>query len=265
MLLAFASSGVIVAWFVTRMNREIAKQARMIDDLRKSEDEQRRLASLASLTAGVTHELATPLATLSLISEDLVRGKSNYPLLSEDIALLHGEVARCGEILSRLRASSSELQGEPPRRFLVSELLVEISTEFSSSRLVVSCADPNTCNLELYTLRNGLLESLRALIRNALQACLESGERSGGVELFIASKEGRIAFRVIDSGCGIPSELLERIGDPFFTSKAPGQGLGLGVYLTKLFARQVGGELKFSSELAVGSEFVLEIPNEVVL
>lgn len=267
MLLAFVSSGAIVAWFVTRMNREIAEQARLIESLRKREDERRRLTSLATLTAGVTHELATPIATLSLISEDLASELREHPGLSDDAALLQSEVARCGAILSRLRASNSELQGEAPIRCVLSDLVASLKDEFvnNSASFAVRLADPNTLDIELYTLRHGLLESLRALIRNALQACLEGAQRPGRVELFIASDGDRVSFKVSDSGCGIASDLLERIGEPFFTSKPPGEGLGLGVYLTKLFANQVGGELYIASELALGSEFVLEIPKEVVL
>jgi two-component system sensor histidine kinase RegB len=69
-----------------------------------------------------------------------------------------------------------------------------------------------------------------------------------------------VTFTVKDSGAGMSDEVRARVGEPFFTSKSPGEGMGLGVYLTKLFAQQVGGAVSITSVLGQGSEVVLTIP-----
>ena len=261
MLLAFVCIGLIGAAFVTRMNREIAEQARVITDLRRLEDERKRLVSLATLTAGVTHELATPVATMSLIGDDLARELRDSPRWGEDVAVLQSELARCGNILQRMRASNSELQGEMPHSFVLADLLDELQREFASAAVPVSfevgASDSSgPAATRVYSLRQALIGSLQALVRNAVQASVSGGSVVCRTE--VGATE--ITFRVRDSGLGMSAEVRDRVGEPFFTLKEPGQGMGLGLYLTKLFAQQVGGAVQISSMLGRGSEVVLTIP-----
>lgn len=256
MLVAFVCIGTIVASFVTRMNREIAEQSRVIAELRRSEDERKRLVSLATLTAGVTHELATPLATLSLIGEDLVRELRDSPRWGEDVAVLQSELARCGAILQRMRDSNSELQGEVPRSFLVSDLLAELRREFAGAAVPVAFEGGANDDARMCSLQHALTGSLQALLRNAVQACVSGGSVVCRTEI----GADQVTFTVRDTGSGMSDEVRARVGEPFFTSKEPGQGMGLGVYLTKLFAQQVGGAVTITSVLGRGSEVVLTIP-----
>jgi two-component system sensor histidine kinase RegB len=256
MLLAFVFLGVIISAFVTRMNREISQQAQVIEGLKEEEQEQRRLVSLATLTAGVTHELATPIATLSLIGEDLARELNGDTRWGEDVELLQQQLARCSEILQRLRESNSELQGEAPRSFKLREIFDELGSRFADSAVLFSFEVGDVGEFSVYSLKHALLGSLHALIRNAVQAC--SG--GGGVFCRASVEREQVKFTVRDTGMGMSEDVRARLGEPFFTTKAPGEGMGLGVYLAKLFTRQVGGALKISSEVGKGSEFELVIP-----
>jgi len=256
MLVAFACIGAIVAAFVTRMNREISEQAREISELRRLEEERRRLVALATLTAGVTHELATPLATLSLIGDDLASELKGDPRWGEDVAVMRSELDRCGVILQRMRASNSELQGELPRSFPLREVLDELKSEFANTEVTVLFEEDCGSDIRVFSLRHALVGSLQALIRNGVQACSNGGQVTCRTEL----KSDKLVFTVHDTGVGMSDEVRVRVGEPFFTSKAPGQGMGLGVYLTKLFALQVGGVVRLTSALGRGSEVVLTIP-----
>lgn len=256
MLIAFVCIGAIVAAFVTRMNREMAVQSRTISALRDREDERKRLVSLATLTAGVTHELATPLATLSLIAEELSSELRDSPRWGDDVAVLQGEVQRCGVILQRMRSSNAELQGEAPRMFSLAELVRELQQEFAQAPVAVEFGGVLEADVRVYSLRDALMGSLQALVRNAIQACGASGSVVCRTEVRIED----ILFTVEDSGAGMSEEVRSRVGEPFFTSKAPGEGMGLGVYLTKLFAQQVGGAVHISSVLGRGSVVELTVP-----
>ncbi len=256
MLIAFVCIGAIVAAFVTRMNREMTEQSRVISELRDRADEQKRLVSLATLTAGVTHELATPLATLSLIADELADELRDSPRWGDDVALLQGEVQRCGAILQRMRAGNTELQGEVPRMFSLAELVAELQHEFEQAPVVIEFGGMIDEDLRVYSLRHALMGSLQALVRNAIQACSASGRVVCRTQ--VGAEE--ITFTVEDSGTGMSEEIRSRVGEPFFTSKAPGQGMGLGLYLTKLFAQQVGGALRITSDLGRGSVVELTVP-----
>ena len=67
-------------------------------------------------------------------------------------------------------------------------------------------------------------------------------------------------FEIDDTVVGMSETVKTRAGEPFFTSKPPGEGMGLGLYLTKLFALQVGGAVSISSELGKGTRVVLRVP-----
>jgi two-component system sensor histidine kinase RegB len=155
-----------------------------------------------------------------------------------------------------MRDSNSELQGEVPRSFLVSEVLTELQSEFAGATVPVAFEGGAEGDVRVSSLRHALTGSLQALVRNAVQAC-ESG---GSVVCSTDISTDHVTFTVRDTGSGMSDDVRARVGEPFFTSKAPGQGMGLGLYLTKLFAQQVGGALSITSVLGRGSEAVLTIP-----
>jgi two-component system sensor histidine kinase RegB len=257
MLVAFVLIGGIVAAFVTRMNREMQEKAAQIAALQRAEEDQKRLMSLATLTAGAAHELATPIATLLLISEDLSSALSGDPRWAEDVQTMKHELNRCSEILHRMRSGGTELNGEPPRHFALAEVAHELRGAFSkidSARVVFSgCINEE---LTVWSLKDALIGSLKALIKNGLQASPPESE----VVCHAALSQDEILFTVRDSGIGMSDAVKARAGEPFFTCKELGQGMGLGLYLTKLFALQVGGRVDISSHLGVGTEVLLRIP-----
>jgi len=99
-------------------------------------------------------------------------------------------------------------------------------------------------------------QALAALVRNALDAT----SAPQPVILSVTRAAGSLEFAVKDSGCGMSQEVLNRIGEPFFTTKAPGCGMGLGTYLVRVFAEQLGGRLVFESEQGKGTRALLQLP-----
>ena len=73
-----------------------------------------------------------------------------------------------------------------------------------------------------------------------------------------------VRFTVQDRGRGIARADLDRVGEPFFTTKAPGQGMGLGLFLARAFAERHGGQLVIASEEGKGTRVTLELPKETV-
>jgi two-component system sensor histidine kinase RegB len=73
-----------------------------------------------------------------------------------------------------------------------------------------------------------------------------------------------VHFEVKDRGRGIAPELLGRIGEPFFTTKAAGQGMGLGVFLARAVVERLGGDLVFDSQFGAGTSAILRLPVGVI-
>jgi two-component system, sensor histidine kinase RegB len=97
---------------------------------------------------------------------------------------------------------------------------------------------------------------LSALVKNGLDA--NTGEKP--VEIAGTVVNGKIRFTVRDFGTGMSAETLKRVGEPFFTTKAAGRGMGLGTFLVRVFAENVRGSLTFDSEPDQGTTAILEWP-----
>jgi two-component system sensor histidine kinase RegB len=96
---------------------------------------------------------------------------------------------------------------------------------------------------------------LAALVQNSLDA-----SAGAPVELVCEGVDGNLRFTVKDSGSGMSVETLRHIAEPFFTTKTPGKGLGLGTFLARVFAENMDGALIFDSTPGKGTTAILELP-----
>ena len=109
---------------------------------------------------------------------------------------------------------------------------------------------------ELWVPQEAVAQAVRNLIHNGLDA---SGER-GRVRLESRLEGGQLLLSVLDSGQGMTEDVLERASDPFFTTKQPGRGIGLGLFLTRNVISQMGGQLEFRSTPGEGTTAIVSIP-----
>jgi two-component system sensor histidine kinase RegB len=103
----------------------------------------------------------------------------------------------------------------------------------------------------------GLVQVLSNLVTNGLHA---SRGREAPVVVSCDVLSSVVRFTVQDRGHGIPRDQLDRVGEPFFTTKPPGQGMGLGLFLARAFADRHGGQLVVASEEGKGTRVTLELP-----
>jgi two-component system sensor histidine kinase RegB len=116
---------------------------------------------------------------------------------------------------------------------------------------------------ELVAPQRLLVQVLANLVRNALDAQAESG-RAEPVRVVTHVEAERAAFEVLDVGSGIPAVALERVGEPFFTTKPAGRGLGLGVFLARAFAERMGGALTLAPRPGGGTVARLTVPRDML-
>lgn len=259
MWISFTAAVLLVALFSAKISELLREREdsllRMQDELAKRD----RLASLVTLAAGAAHELGTPLGTIAVAAKELelcaIKSVESKGIV-EDSRLIRSEVDRCREILSRMGVRGAEPAGEALATVSVPDLLDALSREFSQQtksriefpKLVDLCV--------LHIPRHAVLQALIALVKNAL----ESGEPGVPVQVQTESVAESIRFVVRDRGRGMSAEMLRRIGEPFFTTKPPGKGMGLGIFLARTLAEQLGGRLTFESYEDIGTSAVLEIP-----
>ena len=259
MWVAYALAAALVTFFVGKITRAIAVQRDQIAALREANARNARLASLTTLAAGAAHELGSPLATIAVAAHEaaLRAAKvSDAGSIGDDLALILLEVDRCQTILHRMAARAAQ---PDELETLTSEQLVALVRtllgEERASRVEFRLA-AERIDLELPAER--MAQTIAALIDNALAASTASAKVLVEIEHAI----GDVEIAIEDRGAGIPVEVLARIGEPFFTTKQPGHGMGLGVFLARAFVESRGGALVIESSPGGGTRAVVRLPAE---
>jgi two-component system sensor histidine kinase RegB len=259
---AYVLSACFVAYFVSVAVAALRKRERELSELSRFAASMERLASLTTLAAGAAHELATPLSSIAVSATELasaLEASGGDPSLVAEARHVRREVARCREILDRLAADAGEHPGQAPVNTTFSELTAELRAELGPrevSRLDFIVDDPNHT---FSSPRRGLVLALANLVKNAVESYAE-GDTTGRVEVSMSASNDEVRFEVRDFGAGMSEEVQKRVGEPFFTTKPPGRGMGLGAYLVRSFARQVGGTLEYEAPPSGGTLAILSVP-----
>jgi two-component system sensor histidine kinase RegB len=253
---------VLIATFIGRVIRSLRQREHELVLVRERAAKSEQLAALTTLAAGAAHELNTPLGTIAVVARELELS-CNSPVPSEsvldDARLIRREVDRCQNILSRMRVDIGE---EVSHRAVVSFEALESDLrrsldEREASRLKI-VHDGQVDGVPAPP--RAIEQALLVLLRNAFDA--SAGDKP--VTLAVERRNGHVRFEVRDQGCGMSEEMLRRAGEPFFTTKEPGRGMGLGLFLVRLVAQQCGATFSIDSRLDAGTTCVLELSEPVV-
>jgi len=261
MWFAGAAIAELVAHYVSRARAALAQRQQELDDARERALRSEHLASLATLAAGAAHELSTPLATIAVASRELERQaqrlSETLPLvepLKEDARLIRTEVDRCQVILDTMSGRASEgvaSAADPLPADAIANLVRSRLSDEHRSRLRVSIESGASVPAAPGA---AMVQAISSLLRNAFDA----SDSTSDVSLRFEQRGGMVRIEVRDRGAGMSPEVLRRAGEPFYTTKPAGHGMGLGLFLTRTFAERSGGALYFDT--ADGTTAVLEIP-----
>jgi two-component system sensor histidine kinase RegB len=256
-----AAIAELVGHYVERARVALALRQQQVDEARDRAARSERLSSLTTLAAGAAHELSTPLATIAVAARELERTAAQVEepaavglALQEDALLIRTELDRCQVILDGMSGRAggglpANLEPMPPSD--IARLVRERLSEAHRHRLVVEidpeAPTPAATGAEV-------VQAISALLKNAFDA---SGSDDCVVLRFGARREAS-QIEIRDQGAGMSSDAHRRAGEPFYTTKEPGRGLGLGLFLVRTFAERAGGTLEFRTEQ--GTTAILELP-----
>jgi two-component system sensor histidine kinase RegB len=102
----------------------------------------------------------------------------------------------------------------------------------------------------------GFAQAVRGIIQNGLDASPADSD----VDVGLRQVKNQWQLTVTDRGSGMSRDVLKRVSEPFFTTKPPGKGMGLGVFLTRGLVRRLGGDLQFQSDPDRGTQAIIELP-----
>jgi len=227
-----------------------------------------QLADVGHLAAGVAHEISTPLASISLRTESLLRNAEDPRLQAIDsfrnfaryLKTIEEEVFRCKRIIGALL----DFSGGAADRVTQIDLnaVAQRAADLVAHQIKVSGLE-----LQLH-LEPGLpsIPGDEGQIRRALLALLmnamDATPRGGHVAIEThQGQAGRVSLVVLDDGVGIPQENVRRLFTPFFTTKPVGQGTGLGLAVCHGIAAAHGGEIRVESRAGGGTRMTLALPS----
>lgn len=261
--LSVALIAELAAFFLVQASNALARREEQLALMRQQAARAERLMSLTTLAAGAAHELSTPLGTIALAARELehaATARGTVPDLADDARLIRTEVDRCRAILDQMSGRAGGSAVDEPERLTIETVMADVLGRLAGDgasrvRLDLPAALP-----PLVLPRSGLTQAVLSLITNALDAAPAGPDATVVVRVSAAGDEMVIA--VVDRGPGMSAELLSRAGEPFFTTKEAGRGLGLGLFLARVFAERLGGRLQLAS--AQGTTATLVVPMRVV-
>ncbi len=238
------------------ISRDITKDI----NVQKVMMQQEKLASVGRLSAGVAHEINNPLTTIlttaMLIQEDLAPDDPTY----EDLATIANEALRCRRIVTNLLDFAR--QNQPVKKYHDINDIVAACISLTQKQAAFKDISVN------HDLADGLPQTLvdkgqieQALINLIINA-VEATPAGGRIDVATraADWKGFIEISVSDTGEGIPEARLDKIFDPFYTTKENGNGLGLAIIHGII--EQHGGVVTVQSDPGQGSTFVITVPVE---
>jgi two-component system NtrC family sensor kinase len=226
-----------------------------------------KMSSIGMLAAGVAHEINNPLNSVAGYAEALLRRFRDEQNLADDsrlkdfqkyLGVIIRESYRCKGIIDSLLSFSRKSEGSIGLLDLnqvldeVLELVrhkarnehIEIQEQFQADLPMVQ----------------GDATGLRQVFLNLTMNAMQAIEGHGRVGIATFTQDGMVTATITDSGCGIPPTLLDRIWDPFFTTKGVGRGVGLGLAVTYNIIKKHDGVIDVESTLGKGSKFTVRLP-----
>jgi len=256
MLVAFATCASVIVYFMTRLTDELRNQQREVRRAQALRASSEKIEALGTLAAGTAHELATPLSTIAVVARDVEQAFEEHPPdfpgaedVIEDVHLIRSQLDRCRRILDRMASHAGETIGESIESVTVEQISIA-SLEGLIGRGRVQLNLPESASTEkLDVPLDGLSQAMRGLVQNAIDA--DPTDRA--VVVNVIREPANWRWEIRDQGQGMSPEQLSRVSEPFYTTKAPGKGMGLGVFLAKNVLRRIGGKIEIQSTVDEGT------------
>jgi two-component system sensor histidine kinase RegB len=245
-------SFLLALGFIGVHSWQLTEEARQLSDALAATElvlaREQHLSQLDGLAAAAAHELGTPLATITVIATELERASEPGSPFADDVKLMREQAQRCRNILSKLTELSAE--GEPFDRMTLSALIEEVIAPHRNFGVAIDVALSANGAAEPVGGRNpAILYGLGNLVENAVDFARER------VNVTADWTSDAVAVTITDDGPGFAPEIMDRIGEPYVTSRrrrrlnvnSVAGGLGLGFFIAKTLLERSGATLDFEN------------------
>lgn len=243
---------VFLSLYARRIATEMRSMSNALLATQMALAREQKLTALGGVVAAAAHELGTPLATIKLVSTELMDDLAAMPDLLQDIRLIRDQADRCRDILRSMgRAGKDDIHlRQAPFEAVLREAA---EPHIGRGKLVTFSVLPVFGGQAVHPnihRRPEVIHGLRNLIQNAVDFA------STTVWIEAEWSDTLLSVRIIDDGSGFPPQIIGRIGDPFVRARAPNQdvalrpdyeGMGLGLFIAKTLLERTGADLSFAN------------------
>jgi len=256
---AFFVAAAFICIFSLRMSQSLRRREQELGLARSDAEAAERLAALGTVAGGTAHELNTPLGTIAILAGELAdQLEGERRAEAEEI---RRQVKRCKEIIANMLAPRGGADVEEAKEFEIAPVLEAAVRRWQSGRpgpqpqlTVMPGVERARAHLPLHAFE----QAIANMLDNAADAT--EGRPVRELRVSLARVNDELHLTLADNGVGVPEPLLRRLGEPFFTTKEPGRGAGLGLYLARHVVEREGGEMRVESTEGRGTSITLTIP-----
>lgn len=242
--------------FLALYSRRVAMEVRSMSDALLATQmalaREQKLTDLGGVVAAAAHELGTPLATIKLVSTELIAELADRPDLLDDARLIGSQADRCRDILHSMgRAGKDDLHlRQAPLETVIREAAEPHLARGKTVHFEARPGDGAASRQPNVLRKPEVIHGLRNLVQNAVDFARTA------VWIEAEWTEARILIRITDDGDGFPPQVMGRIGDPFVRRRRRGrdpaqrpqyQGMGLGLFIAKTLLERTGADLSFAN------------------
>mgnify|MGYP001061115062 FL=1 len=225
----------VYAYLFANSSRKISKA---LSETKLQLNNQKKITEIGSLSAAAVHELSTPLNTIFLILNDLLKEKiliKNKNLL-KDVMLLKSQAERCKDILLSLSKSPHLLKDNFFEKIKIEDL-IKLSFEKFNTNKVLNIIFENISREITILYKDEINYAFSNIIQNAIQ------HSKNKVSITISSNVKELLIKISDDGRGFSRDILDKLGEPYITKTK--KGMGLGIFIAKNLIENVNGKMHF--------------------
>ena len=199
---------------------------------------QKKMTEVGSLSAAAAHELGTPLNTIFLILNDLLKEKKliEDKNIVNDIILLKSQADRCKEILQRFSKNPLKLKDKFLEKVKISDLIKINFEKFNKNKKLILQIHPSNSESEIIY-KDEIMYALGNIIQNSIFYSTET------TTVNLNYLKHIVKINVSDDGSGFSKEIIDKLGEPYISKN--NQGMGLGIFIAKNLIENMGGNINF--------------------
>tara|TARA_B100001057_G_scaffold475390_1_gene542109 strand:- start:822 stop:2051 length:1230 start_codon:yes stop_codon:yes gene_type:complete len=199
---------------------------------------QKKITEVGSLSAAAAHELGTPLNTIFLILNDLLKEKKliGDKNIVKDIILLKSQAERCKEILQRFSKNPLKLKDKFLEKVKITDLIKINFDKFNKNKKLIIIKDPENTEPEII-FKDEIMYALGNIIQNAIFYSKDL------VTVKLNYTKINLKIFITDDGMGFAKDIIDKLGEPYISKN--NQGMGLGIFIAKNLIENMGGNIKF--------------------